>query len=356
MTDSEIYSAEGSVLHIGDISNNTSYSVVFEKGRAGPIEQGRGTRTTIFKPIFTIGMTLRGPTRDLELGEVLSQNEVEATFDTKFGYQFKGITNRNPSEGRYVILNSNKGAIYNDEFTSETELTFDGEGKPEKGDQILTNANRAMVDAVEEEIPIYLFTSEDGLDEYEYEGLVEVTDARYEYEQSEDRMKYKFDLQKLGVATWGKYLDVATEVEEGAEAPLTEPPERREASRLVRSAAFKHKVRSAYDDMCAICGSERRSPTGNPEIEAAHVYPKSKGGRDILSNGIGLCKLHHWGFDVGWLAISDNYEVIVDEADQVATPNEFSELEGRMVKFPSDEDAGPAKRFLQEHRKLHGFE
>lgn len=301
-------------------------------------------------------MTARGPIRDLEIGEVLSQKEVEATFDTDFGYQFKGITYRNPSDGRYVILNSNEGAIYDDKFTSEMELTYDGEGQPKKGDQILTNANNAMVDAVDEEFPIYLFTSEDGLDEYEYEGLVEVTDARYEYEPSENRMKYKFDLRKLGVATWDEYLGVASEVEERGEKPLIEPPEREESSRLVRSAAFKRKVRSAYDEACAICGSERLSPTGNPEIESAHIYPKSEGGRDIVSNGIGLCKLHHWAFDVGWLAISDDYEVIVGQSDEIATPNGISKLEGRRVNLPNDESATPAERFLQEHRKLHGFE
>jgi len=301
-------------------------------------------------------MTSRGPIRDLEIGEVLSQDEVEATFDTNFGYQFKGITHRNPSEGRYVILNSNEGAIYNDEFISETELTYDGEGDPKKGDQILTNANRAMVNAVDEEIPIYLFTSEDGLDEYEYEGLIEVTDARYEYESSEGRMKYKFDLRKLGVATWGEYLDVANEVNKDPEQPSTDSPEREEVPRLVRSAAFKRKVRAAYDGVCAICGSKRQSPTGNPEIEAAHIYPKSEGGRDIVSNGIGLCKLHHWGFDVGWLSISEDCEVIVGEADNVATPNDFSNLGGRKVNLPTDEKEQPAERFLRKHRKLHGFE
>lgn len=301
-------------------------------------------------------MTSRGPIKDLEIGEVLSQNEVQSTFDTNFGYQFKGITYRNSSDGRYVILNSNEGAIYDDKFTSETELTYDGEGEPQNGDQILTNANRAMVDAVNEEIPIYLFTSIDGLDEYEYEGLVEVTDARYEYEQSEARMKYKFDLRKLDVATWDEYLDIASEVEKDTEEPLTEPPEREESSTLIRSAAFKRKVRSAYDDKCAICSSERRSPTGNPEVEAAHIYPKSEGGRDVVPNGIGLCKLHHWAFDVGWVAISDDYEVIVNEAEGVTTPNEFSEFEGQMLNLPKDEDAIPGERFLREHRKLHGFE
>lgn len=301
-------------------------------------------------------MTSRGPTRDLEIGEILSQNEIEDVFNTNFGYQFKGITYRNPSEGRYIILNSNEGAIYNDEFISETELTYDGEGDPKKGDQILTTANRAMVDAVNEEIPIYLFTSEDGLDEYEYEGVVEVTDARYEYEPSENRMKYKFDLRKLGVATWSRYLDIAAEVRESPEQPSTVPTEYEEISRLVRSAAFRRKVRSVYDYACAICGSQRRSPTGNPEIEAAHIYPKNQGGRDIVPNGIGLCKLHHWTFDVGWLTISEDYKVIVGEANNVTTPNDLSNLNGRNVEVPSEEEAKPAEQFLRKHRKLHGFE
>ncbi|MFC7137985.1 HNH endonuclease [Halobaculum litoreum] len=213
-----------------------------------------------------------------------------------------------------------------------------------------------MVEAEHEEFPIYLFTSEDGLDEYEYEGLVEVTGARYENESSEDRMKYKFDLQKLGLATWDEYLAIATEVEEGPEEPLTEEPEREDTSRLTRSAAFKRKVRSAYNESCAVCGSERRSPTGNPEIEASHIYPKSEGGRDVVSNGIGLCKLHHWAFDAGWFAISDDNEVIVGYSDEVPTPDGVLEFEGHKIELPSEEGKSPSELFLREHRKLHGFE
>jgi putative restriction endonuclease len=75
-----------------------------------------------------------------------------------------------------------------------------------------------------------------------------------------------------------------------------------------------------------------------------------------VSNGIRLCKLHHWAFDVGWLSISDDYEVIVGESDEVDTPNEIAELEGRMMELPSDEYAAPDQRFLREHRKMHEFE
>jgi hypothetical protein len=44
------------------------------------------TQTTIHKPFFTATMTSRGPIRDLEIGETFSQEEVEAIFDTNFGY------------------------------------------------------------------------------------------------------------------------------------------------------------------------------------------------------------------------------------------------------------------------------
>ena len=83
--------------------------------------------------------------RPLQIGETLSQSEVENVFETDFGYQFRGITLRAPDEGRYVILLANKGEIYNDEIGSGSQFTYEGEGVPEKGDQTETTANRASV-------------------------------------------------------------------------------------------------------------------------------------------------------------------------------------------------------------------
>lgn len=69
--------------------------------------------------------------------------------------------------------------------------------------------------------------------------------------------------------------------------------------RRTRDRAFRELVLEAYDGTCAICGANRRSPDGTPEVEAAHIYPRSENGRDDVRNGLALCRLHHWAFDTG---------------------------------------------------------
>ncbi|WP_244531481.1 HNH endonuclease [Halogranum amylolyticum] len=60
-------------------------------------------------------------------------------------------------------------------------------------------------------------------------------------------------------------------------------------------------------------GKSRETPSGDPEVEAAHIYPRSENGADDPRNGLALCKLHHWAFDSGWLAVSDDYEILVKD-------------------------------------------
>ena len=152
--------------------------------------------------------------RSLQIGETLSQSEVENVFKTDFGYQFRGITLRAPDAGRYVILLANEGEIYDDEIGSGTQFTYEGEGVPEKGDQMETPANSALIHAIEEPIPIYLFTSEDGIDEYEYGGLVDV--KSYRYVSDGERMVYRFEMEKLGINSWEEYANRWHKIEESS--------------------------------------------------------------------------------------------------------------------------------------------
>lgn len=122
-----------------------------------------------------------------------------------------------------------------------------------------------------------------------------------------------------------------------------------------RSAAFRRKVQTKYNESCAVCGARRESPTGNPEVEAAHIYPKSENGNDDIRNGLSLCKLHHWAFDVGWISLTDKYEILVKEIDDRAGYEEFSELEGSTIAVPEDESDRPHPVFLSAHREMHGF-
>ena len=125
--------------------------------------------------------------------------------------------------------------------------------------------------------------------------------------------------------------------------------------RRARDTAFSGLVRQAYDESCAICGTSRETPDGNPEVEAAHILPKREGGADDVRNGVALCKLHHWAFDTGWLTISDDYEILVQDASERDGYDEFTQLKGDTLDLPDNHKARPHRMFLERHRAIHGF-
>lgn len=137
-------------------------------------------------------------------------------------------------------------------------------------------------------------------------------------------------------------------------------PDRPATPPAKRSYSFKKRVKEAYQYRCAICGKERWSPMGNPEVEAAHIYPLSgserdaenEGGPNILQNGIALCKLHHWAFDNGWISIDDDYTVIVRDASSIKGYEELASLRNNSLYLPENQDDWPETRFLQAHRSL----
>lgn len=296
-------------------------------------------------------------TRPLAIGEQLTQEEVENVFDTNFGYQFKGITLRTPDKGDYIILLANEGALYDDDLGQDVEFTYEGEGVPEKGDQNKQGPNESLINAIEDLIPIYLFISEDGVDEYEYRGIVDVED--YEYVSDGQRMVYRFTMKRLGVDSWEDYKQAEQRLEKqmGAEPSLTANNESfTTQEKRVRSSVFSRNVKQQYDYSCAVCGARRFTPEGNPEVEAAHIYPKSENGDDDLRNGLALCKLHHWAFDSGWFSLTDDHELIVQQTAEESVPEGVSKFEGRTISKPKTDAATPDPTYLAAHRRLHGFE
>jgi hypothetical protein len=65
---------------------------------------------------------------------------------------------------------------------------------------------------------------------------------------------------------------------------------------------FSAAVRRAYSHRCLVCGGRFSGidelQTG---IDAAHILAWSRYDLDVVSNGIALCKLHHWAFDAALL-------------------------------------------------------
>lgn len=125
--------------------------------------------------------------------------------------------------------------------------------------------------------------------------------------------------------------------------------------RKQRDQKLKYEVKQVYNDTCAICGSQRRTPDGRPEVEVAHIQAAGDEGPDKIRNCLALCKLHHWAFDKGWISVDDDYSIIVQEAPHANGYDEFSKLEGNSLILPQSEKYHPDQKFFRHHREEHGF-
>ncbi|MEW6108810.1 MAG: HNH endonuclease [Nitrospirota bacterium] len=94
----------------------------------------------------------------------------------------------------------------------------------------------------------------------------------------------------------------------------------------IRMRGFRQAVIEAYSYKCAVCGMIINSPDSlSWEVEAAHIVPHNSMGRDDIWNGLALCHLHHWAFDVGWFTLLDNYMINVS-SQYYSLPSDFGKL------------------------------
>lgn len=139
------------------------------------------------------------------------------------------------------------------------------------------------------------------------------------------------------------------------EPALTMDRDRTDTQRTIEQSAFRQRIRELYGNCCAVCGAGRRSPHGSPEIEAVHIYQRDRNSSNDLRNGITLCKLHQWAFDVGWFSLQNDLEILVRNASEQQGYEEFSRLEGQRIRLPQKEAYKPHPKYLQAHRTIHEF-
>lgn len=130
----------------------------------------------------------------------------------------------------------------------------------------------------------------------------------------------------------------------------------------LRNRAFKQAVKEAYNFKCAVCGMKIYSPnTLQWEVEAVHIVPHSKNGKDDLLNGLALCRLHHWAFDVGWFTLEDNFEILASRKTK-DLPTDFGKLgnydfirqlakEKSRIYLPKEQDIHPHSNAIRWHRE-----
>jgi putative restriction endonuclease len=108
-----------------------------------------------------------------------------------------------------------------------------------------------------------------------------------------------------------------------------------------RSPAFRRTILEIYDHQCAACGLRIRLPSGNDVsfIDAAHLLPWSEFRNDHPTNGVALCKNHHWAMDRDLIAPTPDHRwkvASILDARRSTGEAELLGLAGKSVLLPND--------------------
>lgn len=139
------------------------------------------------------------------------------------------------------------------------------------------------------------------------------------------------------------------------ETPRIAEPSANDAEvRPGRSSGFRRIILEIYDYQCAACGLRIRLPQIDDLtfVDAAHLIPFSdrvQGCNDHPTNGIALCKNHHWAMDRFLIAPAPDRHWQVSrliEPRRSLGESELHSLEGKPILLPHDEAFLPAQEAL----------
>jgi hypothetical protein len=158
---------------------------------AGQAESPRDTRPTR-RGTRPAHPAARPPREDSDDSHILSWEEVSRTHRVR-----NGVYQR---EGRLVSLLTDFGLInpcYPDHHDAADPDTVHYVGAGRRGDQHLTPANRALLDAIRSGHAVPLFNKLSP-GRWQHTGCWRVTSARHEYDERERRMLWRFTLKRVG--------------------------------------------------------------------------------------------------------------------------------------------------------------
>jgi putative restriction endonuclease len=96
-----------------------------------------------------------------------------------------------------------------------------------------------------------------------------------------------------------------------------------EVQKQRRGRLFVEEVLDSYERQCAICGQSIRLGDALIGIDACHVKPIQHFGDDNVTNGIALCKIHHWALDRGAISISEDRSLLISPKLNGSRINEY---------------------------------
>jgi putative restriction endonuclease len=119
-----------------------------------------------------------------------------------------------------------------------------------------------------------------------------------------------------------------------------------------RDPGFRAAVLVAYGYRCAVCGFDARLGNTLLAIEAAHIQWHHAGGPDRVTNGLGVCSLHHKLFDRGAFTLASSCVVVVSQLVNggKATEEALLRFHGKAIILPRTPSARPGEAFIEWHR------
>jgi putative restriction endonuclease len=119
----------------------------------------------------------------------------------------------------------------------------------------------------------------------------------------------------------------------------------------IRDQGFRRAIVQIYQHRCALCGIRMLTPDGHTVVEAAHIIPWSVCHSDDPRNGMALCRLCHWTFDKGLIAVTQEYMVHTSPRlnSNNNLPAHLTTLAGRTILGPIDKDYWPDQDSLNWH-------
>ncbi len=126
-------------------------------------------------------------------------------------------------------------------------------------------------------------------------------------------------------------------------------------SKQGRDIKFRLQLIPLYRYACVLCGMKVLLPSGITLVEAAHIHQFSDSRNDDVTNGLALCRNHHWAFDQGlWTLEADHTVLVATDRFLEDAPNQIaiSAHNNRKIDFSwLGSEYWPSQKSLEWHRK-----
>ena len=118
-----------------------------------------------------------------------------------------------------------------------------------------------------------------------------------------------------------------------------------------RSQAFARTIKEVYDYRCAACGVRVRFRE-LALVDACHLIPFSESFNDHPTNGMALCKNHHWALDRNLISPVESDGNLVWEPsplldDRIEGQRPLVQLSGKRILLPREKKFHPAGESIQ---------